>query len=716
MDNEQIGNVILDLSYYSGSDLYCDGASEDRILAIAKDTPEEEFDRVIRKEKDWPTLYHLSSIRGNIVSWIPFGGSEKVLEIGAGPGAVTGVLSQRCAQVDCVELSRKRSMINAYRHRNRTNIAIRVGNFEDIEPHLDRDYDYVFLIGVLEYAKSYLSGADPFREELRRVRSHLRPGGRIVIAIENRFGLKYWAGCAEDHSGRYFDGIESYPSGESPAITFTRPALERMLREIGACEYSFYYPYPDYKFTSTLYSDRRLPEASELSENIRNYDRERLLLFDEQKAYRGITEDGLYPLFANSYEIVLGPELPVVYCKFSNDRAPQYRIRTQIELQAGPSGMQRPIVTKYPMTAAASSHVARLEESCRRLKERYEGEGVSLHIAPCVRTADGGVSFPYISGRSLEELLDDCLDRGDGERFLALLDEYLARAGSGGQQQIADFDMTFSNILIDGETWTAVDYEWAVEERLPAREQLFRSLLVYYLEDESRSLRCEKLIGQEVLLSRFGMPQEEANRLAMEEQGFQNQVTEGVTSLGELRSQMGTGVIKPAQLQTQEEIEEHQRELEQQRQEEEQTLSSVQVYFDSGEGYREEESLWIEEHYGEEGRITFCVEVPAKVQSLRVDPAICPCVVMLREVVIEGKDCTERAGRLIRTDGRQYANGSIVYTTSDPWMEWKVKPLLRAAGEPEGEAFQIELTIQMAGLPSTMAEEMEHRSGKKLFH
>ena len=714
METEQIGNVILDLSHYSGSDLYCDGAVEDHILQIAQEVPEEEFDRIIREEKDWPTLYHLSSIRGNIVSWIPFSGNEKVLEIGAGPGAVTGVLSERCARVDCVELSRKRSLINAYRHRERDNITIHVGNFEDIEPQLDRDYDYVFLIGVLEYAQSYLHSADPFREELRRVRSHLRPGGRAVIAIENRLGLKYWAGCAEDHSGRYFDGIESYAGGEAPAITFTRPALERLLRESGAYEYSFYYPYPDYKFTSALYSDRRLPQASELSENIRNYDRERLLLFDEQKAYRGITEDGLYPVFANSYEIVVGPELPVVYCKFSNDRAPQYRIRTQIEL-TGPAGRRKPQVVKYPMTRTAALHVDRMEESGRLLRERYEGEEPLLHIAPCERTGDGGAAFPFISGRSLEELLDDCLERGDGDAFLALLDGYLDRAGSGGEQNIADFDMTFSNILVDGDVWTAVDYEWAVAERLPAREQLFRSLLVYYLEDENRSLRCEELIGQEVLLARFGMPEEEANRLAAVEQQFQNQVTGGVTSLGELRAQMGTGVIKPAQLQTQEEIEEHQEELERRRREEEQTLTSVQVYYDCGDGYLEEESLWIEERYQDEGVITFEIEVPGEAQSVRVDPAICPCIVMLRRVAVEDRDCTDRAGKLMRTDGRQYSNGGILYTTSDPWMEWKVKPLLRAADQPEGEGFRMELTIQMAGLPSTMAAEMEQRGARKLF-
>ena len=729
MRREQIGSVTLDLSHYPGEDLYCDGEVEDRILEIAKSHPEEEFDAIIREAKDWPTLYHLSSIRGNIVGWIPFAGNEKVLEIGAGPGAITGVLTGRCGQVDCVDLSRKRSLINAYRHRDCGNLTIHVGNFEDVEPELDRDYDYVFLIGVLEYAESYLHAKDPFGEELRTVFSHLKPGGRVVIAIENRLGLKYWAGCAEDHSGRFFGGIESYSGENEPAKTFTRPALEQLLLQNGATEYSFYYPYPDYKFTSVLYSDRRLPEAGELNENIRNFDRDRLLLFDEKKAYQGITQDGLYPMFANSFEVVVGPALPVDYCKFSNDRAPEYRIRTELDLIGGR-------VRKYPQTRAAEEHIRRMADSAAQLAARYAvtgwtGEGhpklpemnrkkeekemqetaqvpKTLRIAPCVLTADGGVEFPYVSGRPLESLLDESLQEGDGERFLGLLNEYRERVGQGSLRQISDYDMTFSNLLVDGEIWTAIDYEWAVPRSIPVEELLFRSLLVYYLEDEKRSERCEELIGSERLLQTIGVPEKDANRLAMEEQNFQNQVTGGIISLGELRAQMGTQVIKPAELQTKEEKEAAQEALQKARKEEERSLTSIQVYFDTGRGFSEEESYWVSEHYEEEGMVTFTVSVPAEARTLRVDPAICPCMVMIREAGAGNAD-RRTISRLARANGRRYTNGSIVYTTMDPSLEWDLKKLRKKAGIPEGEDFDLELTLQMVGLPSTMAKAMEER-------
>ena len=79
-------------------------------------------------------------------------------------------------------------------------------------------------------------------------------------------GMKYWAGCAEDHLSRFFAGIEDYPDG-GVVRTFTRNGL-RLMRKCGVADYHFYYPYPDYNLLpDTIYSDRRLPKVGELSKN-----------------------------------------------------------------------------------------------------------------------------------------------------------------------------------------------------------------------------------------------------------------------------------------------------------------------------------------------------------------------------------------------------------------------------------------------------------------
>ena len=194
---EKIGKVILDTTCYPGKDLYSDGAIEDEMLAISRDFAPEEFNRVISERKSWPILYHFSHIRENILSWIPFTGEEKVLEIGSGCGAVTGALCERAKEVTCIELSMKRSKINAYRHQDQDNLKILVGNFQEIEKNLTEKYDYITLIGVFEYGESYIRSENPYVDFLRIISKHLKPDGKIILAIENRLGLKYWAGCTE---------------------------------------------------------------------------------------------------------------------------------------------------------------------------------------------------------------------------------------------------------------------------------------------------------------------------------------------------------------------------------------------------------------------------------------------------------------------------------------------------------------------------------------
>ena len=201
---EEIGKIKLDLTHYPGEDYYCDGDAEDELLEITRNYSAVEYQRIIEERKSWEILYHLSSQRENIVEWLPITKEMKVLEVGSGCGAITGALAGKAGEVTCIDLSRKRSRINAYRHMDADNVTIHVGNFQDVEPDLPCDYDYICLIGVFEYAQAYIRSETPYEDFLNTIRKHLKPEGHIAIAIENKFGLKYWAGCREDHLGTYF--------------------------------------------------------------------------------------------------------------------------------------------------------------------------------------------------------------------------------------------------------------------------------------------------------------------------------------------------------------------------------------------------------------------------------------------------------------------------------------------------------------------------------
>ena len=81
---------------------------------------------------------------------------------------------------------------------------------------------------------------------------------------------------------------------------------------------------------TTLYSDRYLPKVGELSNNIRNFDRDRMLLFDEKKVFDMLIREGLFGQYSNSFLVMTGPMTDIVYSRFSNDRAEHLSIRTDI--------------------------------------------------------------------------------------------------------------------------------------------------------------------------------------------------------------------------------------------------------------------------------------------------------------------------------------------------------------------------------------------------
>jgi len=300
----KVGKIAIDDNCYKDEDLYSDGGIEDEMLEIAKFFDETQYNKIIAKRKDWAILYHFSHLRRNIVSWIPMTKEDSVLEIGAGCGAITGALAKRGKNVSAVDLSMKRSLINAHRHKELDNIKLYVGNFEDVEKRLKEKYDIATLIGVFEYAVSFINTPDPYEEFLRIIKKRLNQGGRIIIAIENKFGLKYWAGCQEDHTGKYFEGLEGYRN-TSYARTFSKVELERMFNRVGFEKWNFYYPYPDYKFPTKIFSDDYLPSVEELNNNYNNFDRERLVLFDELAVYNEIIKDNMFPYFSNSFLVIL---------------------------------------------------------------------------------------------------------------------------------------------------------------------------------------------------------------------------------------------------------------------------------------------------------------------------------------------------------------------------------------------------------------------------
>lgn len=667
---EEIGKIKLDLSHYPGEDYYCDGAVEDELLEIAKNYAAVEYPRIIEERKSWEILYHLSPLRENIVEWLPINSSMKVLEVGSGCGAITGALSRRAGEVTCVELSKKRSMINAYRHMEAENVTIHVGNFQDVEPDLPKDYDYICLIGVFEYAQAYIGSETPYDDFLRIIKKHLKTGGHIAIAIENKFGLKYWAGCREDHLGAYFAGIEDYPEG-GVVRTFTKEGLLSIAKRCGFREAQMYYPYPDYKFMTTLYSDRRLPQQGELSNNMRNFDRDRLQLFDEKRVFDSMVKEGQFPLFSNSYMLLLGPSLSEEYVRYSNDRKEEFQIKT---MQKG-TGFGK-IIEKHPLCKEAESHIESTAKAYERLSERYQGSRIAINESRLDRTAEGTpyITIKYLEGRTLEEILDERLAQNDLEGFHKLFDEYLKRIAWGEEKAVADYDLIFGNVLIpqgsnnrnlkgaksaendidsylNEEIWHVIDCEWTFDRTIETKEIAFRAVYCYLLEDEKRNA-----LNPDLIFEKLEIGPTEAEQYRREEMKFQKYVTGKRLSMAEIREAIGQQVYTLTDF-----CEGLRKKASDDR---------IQIYEDTGKGFLEEQSFFPEEdgeelRRGDEGLVELSVRIPKGRSAVRIDPGSHACVIYVKRISWNGVEIPLK-GKQVQMNGYRIGEDVYAFPTEDP--------------------------------------------------
>lgn len=292
-DGDDTENYILD-TITRATDLST--GSEELILAI----------------RDWPTLYHLHAKRANLLR--PLAGllqGKQILEIGCGCGAITRYLGELGTHVLALEGAYRRAVIAAERCRDLSNVKVVCDNFL----HFDcpQQFDVITLIGVLEYSGLYFPGEDPFRAMLEKVRPFLRPEGLLIIAIENKLGLKYWAGAPEDHTGQAYLGVENR-YGPDSATTFGKSELQDLLKRSGFSWNSFLYPFPDYKLPTTLVTETGIREPG--------FDTHMLLLenfeyvqseyypshFSTSLAGREIEKNGLLADLSNSFLAMAAPE------------------------------------------------------------------------------------------------------------------------------------------------------------------------------------------------------------------------------------------------------------------------------------------------------------------------------------------------------------------------------------------------------------------------
>jgi len=502
----------LNLEYYNNENGYSDGAIEDELLEIVKST--NDFDEVLRKDNRWPLFYHLSPLRQNILNWYPFNPDATLLEVGGGCGALTGLFCQRVKEVKSIELTQRRGNINYERNKHFSNLEIILGNFNNIK--LQNKFDYIVLNGVLEYAGSFTNMENPYKYFLAQIKELLKPTGVLLIAIENRFGLKYFNGAIEDHTSNLFSGINNYPDVKE-VKTFTKNELRSILKDVGYNKLKFFYPVPDYKFPEVIYSDDSLDL---INFNIRDktYNADRLRFYDENSVQEGLYDEGIIEYFFNSFLVEVKKEecvvndSNVIYAKMGMDRKPSFQIVTKIVKES--NGDLK--VIKSPMRVQSNKHIEKMYS--------YYLENNSLGKMKNAKLdkRDNSVEIEYIKGKTLEKILIDMLKVGQKEKFEHTIQSFYSELMQNvedrddycnekfqsvfGKSKLeislnckfrSNIDLIFSNIILKDEKYYIIDYEWIFDLWIPQEYVAWRSLYYLYIGNKivQKNYRLEELLS-----------------------------------------------------------------------------------------------------------------------------------------------------------------------------------------------------------------------------
>ena len=160
---------------------------------------------------DYYYRYLVDSSRGDGLFLLPFGKSKVFLDVGCGFGTIAFTAAPLFRLVIAVDVSftkLKAISLRAANEGKENVIPIRADALN--LPFQEGSIDAVMLNGVLEWlGQTYCSDQPTLIQlkTLKKIRQLLKPGGRLFIGIENRYGLKYLLGYPEDHVRMRFIGV-----------------------------------------------------------------------------------------------------------------------------------------------------------------------------------------------------------------------------------------------------------------------------------------------------------------------------------------------------------------------------------------------------------------------------------------------------------------------------------------------------------------------------
>ena len=426
-------------------------------------------------------LYHLSTVSQNLINWYPFNTKDTVLQVGGDLGELTQVFCNNCEKVVTIEQNIEKAKAIAKRYENRENLEIIVGNINDII--LEERFSIITIIGNNPKIK--------LKDNIQKLERNLKENGKFIIAVDNKFGLRYFMGNPENILNKKFESLIGYNNEPEKIESFTKSSLEQIFNSIGY-KYTFYYPLPDYKMPNVIFSEKQKAKYNSIDKYNPYYKENSTIIANEIDVYREIlkTDQQMFEFFTNSFLIILekekNEELPL-YISYNNMRKEKYRLITKIS---------KNVVEKKPVSKEAEGHYNNIKKNIELLQQNN------------IKTVDyieNGIKSKYINQENLlNTVLTKSLEENNQQEFENIIEKYIQNLKKNKKVepeykdtifskyniQIEDknilkelyfvengfWDMTFKNCFYIENELYFFDQEWR-EKNVPIEYILYRSIL-----------------------------------------------------------------------------------------------------------------------------------------------------------------------------------------------------------------------------------------------
>lgn len=413
----------------------------------------------------------LLKFKKNIISWYPIEAKDTVLQVGEDE-EIHKELLKKTSKVVVIE------KIDEFEMKANFDYVTLIGNFENLETEKE-------IINLIDFAKSCLTR-----------------DGRILIAMKNKFGMKYWTGEKESENSEIFGNIVSKKEN-----VFGLAKIKSILDDL-KLKYKFYYPLPDYKTANVIFSDEYLPTNDSIDARDLTYCKDgELLVFSEREAYKQLLNEdkNQFPFFANSFFIEVSEKdrfQDIRYVGYGITRKEHHRIKTVI---------RKNIVEKTADNESAQSHIKNISRNIKVLDDskidcldKFEKDMIISKFLPDAKSFDEVLMEIYnkkgldevikhikeFKCEILDKLLENKKDNTNFDIKNTVFEKYNVEISNELKEKLhftknGILDLIFQNCLVKGNKIFAYDQEW-YEENVPVEFILYRAIF-YFTELKKRT-------------------------------------------------------------------------------------------------------------------------------------------------------------------------------------------------------------------------------------